>query len=270
MSTPTSKARQFCEDHLRGEIKSNNAAGIAFSESRVATHLLGRGGEMEAVYEEIYPQLCRDGVAYKIFLNCLLWSGAYMHPDNIAKERSDRAVLQEVNLKIQKHAEALAVLLDQRSGLHNRSGFSSETLYDICEIIEQASECNGRFQSFLKGPLAALRMQFDLKYWPSPADCIRVLSKDAADARIAPSDPVTEAATRSKRASKADFIRGMLEHIEENRGDYYGRLPRKFTLSCEAIATIANVLLSLHGDELVDAVYVKNLRHRDREKSLSD
>ena len=50
------------------------------------------------------------------------------------------------------------------------------------------------------------------------ADCVRVIGDDAENASITTSDPLTEAATKSTRPSKADFIRALRESIEEDRG----------------------------------------------------
>jgi hypothetical protein len=161
-------------------------------------------------------------------------------------------------------AERLLAHVDRRDTLHNTSGFSSETLYAICDVIDRASTHNGFYQSWIKEQLNQMSTRFDLKYWPSLADCARVIGEDAEQANLMPTDPLTEAATKSTRASKADFLRALLSAIDENRGDWLGAFPIKFRLSDEAMATLVNVLLELSPKELIDAIYVKNVRHRGK------
>ncbi|MGG6462612.1 hypothetical protein [Solilutibacter silvestris] len=258
-STP---ARLACETHLREEIQRNTEAQIAFSETAVAQRLLAASAAMGPVYDEIYPPLSKDGMAFKIFLNCLTWMGAYMTPEQIAQERADRAELIAVNRDIEEAAETLASLLEQRQELHERSGFGSETLYDIAGVIDQAGDQSGRYGMLLKPELDKLNVRYDLKYWPSLAECIRAISDDARRAEVTPNDSVTAVATESQRPSKSDFIRGLLAQIDRNKGDYLGGIPTDFTMSNDDLATIVNVILDLPVTELADANSVKVLRHR--------
>lgn len=270
MGITTSTARQVCEDYLREQIHTNNEQGILPSENRVAERLLARGDGLADVYEEVYAHLYRDRISWKIFLSCLLSTGAFWSPEKIAKYRADRDALIELNRNIAKHAHTLADLLARRDDLHNRSAFGSDTHYDITAVIDQACAHNGRYEYYLKEPLAQLSARFDMKYWPLLADCVRVIGDDAENAGITASDPLTEAATKSTRASKADFIRALRESIDENRGDWLGAIPKMFGPSNDAMATLVNVLLDLPPEEMVDATYVKNLRHRDKEREATD
>ncbi len=264
MSKPKSAARQICEDYLQQQISQNNKEGILPSENLVAERLLARGDELNDVYEEAYAYLYRDGISWKIFLGCLLSTGAFWSTEKIAEYRTDRHTLIKLNQDIAKQAQTLASLLTQRDDLHNRSDFRSGTHYNIIKLIDQACAENGRYKYNLKEPLAQLSARFDRKYWPSLADCIQVIGCDAENAKIAASDPLTEAATRSTRPSKADFIRALCESIDENRGDWLGAISKKFGPSNANLATLANVLLELPPEEIIDATYVKNLRHRDK------
>jgi len=266
MPKAISAARKACEDQLREEIRSNRENDILPSENRVAERLLAHGDQMAHVYDEIYPKLSGDGIAWKHFLGCLLSTSAFWSPDKIAALRSGRDSLVEVNRDIAKHALALADLLDRRDTLHNTSGFSDETLYAICDVIDRASAHNGFYQSWIKEQLNQMRTRFDLKYWPSLADCARVIGEDAGQADITPTDPLTEAATKSTRASKADFLRALLSAIDEIRGDWLGAFPARFRPSDEAMATVVNVLLELPPNEVIDGTSVKNVRHRKTSK----
>lgn len=269
MGTTLNSARQVCEDYLREQIHTNSEQGILPSENSVAKRLLARGDELVEVYDEVYAHLYRDGISWKIFLDRLLSTGAFWSPEKIAEYRADRDVLVDLNREIAKHANALADLLTQRDDQHNHSAFSGSTHYDIVAVIDQACAHNGRYEYYVKEPLAQLSARFDMKYWPSLADCVRVISDDAKNASITASDPLTEAATKSTRPSKADFIRALRESIDENRGNWLGAIPRKFGPSNEAMATLVNVLLDLRTDEMVDGTYLKNLRHRDKVRDVT-
>jgi hypothetical protein len=268
MTTPA--PRDLCEKYLREEVQANLTQGLLPSENRVAERLLNRGDELVSVYEEVIAVLYRDGIGWKVFLGCLLSTGAFWSPEKIAESRTDRTTLIELNRDIAKQAQMLAEMLAKRDHLHNRSAFSSGTLYDIVTTIDQASASNGRYTSYLKKPLSQLNAQFDTKYWPSLAECVQALSDDAESSKVHASDPLTEAATKSSRPSKADFIRALRESIDENRGDWRGSIPKSFRLSDDAMAALANVLLDLPAEEVVDATYVKNLRHRDKGQSATD
>lgn len=265
MSNAIRETRQVCEDYLREQISSNNKAGILASENRVAERLLAHGEELADGYDEICAHLRRDGIGWKIFLGCLLSAGAFWSPNKLAEYRADRNSLIELNRDIAKHARALSDLLSRRDDLHNCSPFRSGTHYDIVAVIDHACAHNGRYGSCLKEPLAQLNARFDMKYWPLLSDCVRVIADDAEGARISASDPLTEAAVKSSRPSKSDFVRALRASIDENRGDWVGAIPRTFVLSNETMATLVNVLLDLSPDEMVDAIYVKNLHYRDKE-----
>lgn len=158
----------------------------------------------------------------------------------------------------------MATLLEQRTDLHNTSGFSTETHYHAIDVIEAASRGNYLFQSYVQEKLDALRSQFDLKYWPSLGDFMRELASDAEKADTEATDPLTAAATQAARPSKADFFKALFASIEENSAENYGQLPKGFKLTDRALASLANCALDLGADELVDEAYVKRLRQRER------
>lgn len=265
MLNATSASRRLCEDYLREQIRRNNEQHVLGSETLIAERLLARGDEMAHVYDEVYPQLCRDGMAWKHFIDRLLSTAAFWSPEKIVEYRQERHELEVVNRDIGKHARLLAGLLEHREELHNRSAFGSGTHCGICDVIENASEHNGLYRSWLKEPLGQLRSQFDLKYWPPIAECVSAIAEDAENAKIEAWDALTEAATKKSRSSKADSVRALRAAFDDSRGNWIGALPEKFRPSDEVMASLVTVLLDLPVDEAVDATYVKNLRHRDRE-----
>ncbi|MFX9150183.1 hypothetical protein ABTN49_19345, partial [Acinetobacter baumannii] len=60
------------------------------------------------------------------------------------------------------------------------------------------------------------------------------------------------------------------EAIECNRQKEYGFLPNDFKLTDNTIATLANCALALEPKEMIDGLYVKNFRSRERKRIGSD
>jgi len=269
MSNPPT-SRGFFEDHLREQIRYNIEHDILPSENAVARRLLDRGSELADVYDEIHAKLGRDATAMKVFTNCMLSVGAFWSPAQIAQYRSDRNSLTALNRMIAERAHELADLLVQRDSLHNHSGFSSGTHYDIVEVIDQACAGNGRYTSYVKEPLAQLGARFDMKYWPMLNEVVRVLAVDADNAKITASDLLTESATQSKRPSTADFTRALHAAIDENRGTWSGAIPEDLTLSDQSMANLINILIELPVEKMVDPAHVKNSRSKHKKLKLKN
>lgn len=263
-STGTMNPQQICEDFLRKEIRYNSEHHILPSESAVADRLLDRGIEMKHVYEELHEKLHLHPPALSLLLGLVLSAAAFWSPEKIQRARTARDDLTKTNHQIAKKATELAMLLERRSDLHNTSGFSSDTHYHVCDVLEAASQHNYLFTSYVQDHLDALRGQFDLKYWPSLSEFLQVLALDAKTANTTATDPLTAAATAAVRASKADFFKALFAAIEENYADNYGRLPNGFKLSDRALASLGNCALDLDPDDLVDDAYIKRFRQRER------
>ena len=144
------------------------------------------------------------------------------------------------------------------------SGFSSDTHYHVCGVIETASQQNYLFQSYVQEKLGVLRGQFDLKYWPTLGEFLQEIASDAEKAVMEATDPLTAAATAAARPSKADFFKALFAAIEENSAKNYGQLPKGLKLTDRTLASLANCALDLGPDDLVDDAYMKRLRQRER------
>ena len=260
-------AQDACETLLRDGIRYNLQRKILSSENAVAQRLLDRGDELTEAYQEVYDKLKGRPHALHQFMGMLLSVQAFWSPEKIAQARADRAALVETNQKIERHARALAELLEERTRLHNTSGFSSRTLYHIRDVIDAAYGDNWHYRTFLREPLENLAGQYDLKYWPELHKVMLAIADDAEHAELEATDPLTEAATLSSRPSTSDSVMAFLAYIEECRGDHDGALPRDFQLSDRSMATLLNVVFDLPVDKLLTAEYVKNRRQRARELS---
>ena len=258
--------RQVCETLLRAEQHYNIEHSILPSENTVAGRLLSRGLELADAYDELHSKLHSHPGALQAFLGVVLSTTAFWSPEKIAAARAARGALAGVNRQIARKAAELASLLDQRSNLHETTGFSSATHYHVVDVIEAAADGrNYRFLSHVKERLDPLRSQFDLKYWPTPSEFVQELGSNADAAGTEASDPLTAAATAAVRPSLADFFKALLAAIEENGARQHGQLPFDFRPSDGTLASLANCALDLGPEELVDGPYVKRLRQRERD-----
>ncbi len=264
LSPQTATPQAICETLLKDGKSYNIEHHILPSENAVADRLLSRSLELKEAYTELHEKLHPRPPALKVFLDLLLSTAAFWSPEKIAEARSARSNLADVNRQIASKAAELAGLLERRSDLHNTSGFSSNTHYHVCDVIEAASEGNYLFESYVKDRLGALTGQFDLKYWPSLSQFLQVIASDAQHAGMEATDPLTAAATAAARPSRADFFKALLAAIDENSADNYGLLPKGFKPTDNTLATLANCVLDLGPDDLVDSAYVKRFRQRER------
>jgi len=260
---PTNSLK-ICENLLLESKRYNIEHHILPSENAVVDRLLRRGIELRDAYEELHEKLHAHPQALQVFLGLVLSTAAFWNPEKMQAARAARSDLANVNQQIARNAAELALLLEQRSDLHDTSGFSSDTHYHVCNVIEAASQHNYLFRSYVQEKLGALHGQFDLKYWPSLGEFVQELATDAEKAVMEASDPLTAAATSGTRPSKADFFKALFVAIEENRAESYGQLPSDFKLTDRTLASLANCALDLGPDDLVDDAYMKRLRQRER------
>ncbi|EPR21239.1 hypothetical protein L905_06985 [Agrobacterium sp. TS43] len=259
---------ELCESILRAEISYNTERHILPSENIVAHRFLSRQPELVEAYTELVGKLHKHRNALESCLKAILYTSAFWSPGKLDKARRDRERLDAVNAAIASKAGELALLLEERSELHNKSQFHSDTHYDVCDVIVQAAAQNHRFNSFVRPEFSALSGQYDLKYWPTLGEFAHTLSNDAAAARSLASDPLTAVGTKASRASLADYFKALFAAMEENGVKDHGFLPHGFRISDSTFASIAACALDLGADDIVDAAYVKRLRQRQREESV--
>ncbi len=266
-SFPSTHPQQICESLLLEEKRYNIEHNILRSENAIVDRLLARETEMKDVYAELHSKLHMHPQALQVFLGTILRTAAHWNPEKLEQARVVRTSLVEVNQQIARKAAELSVLLEQRSHLENTSSFSGDTHYDVVDVIEAASRDNHLFQTHVQEKLDAVRGQFDEKYWPSLAAFVQQLASDAEKAGIEATNPLTAAGTEAKRPSKADFFRVLFAAIKRASLSHGGQLPKDCLPTDRTLASLANCALDLDPDELVDADYVKVLRHRQRERS---
>ncbi|WP_250958567.1 hypothetical protein [Rhizobium sp. CG5] len=240
-----------CEAILHAEIRYNTEHQILPSECLIAHRMLARRLELVNAYAEVVKKLGPHTNALESFLKAILYTSAFWSPEKLEDARRGRERLNAVNAAISAKASELATLLDQRSELHNKSQFHSDTHYDVCDVIIEAAASNYRFNSFVKSEFSVLSGQFDLKYWPTLGEFARVLSHDASTAVSQASDRLTAVGTIASRPSLADYFRALFAAMDDNGAAQQGFIPTDLRSATEhwrhsqiALSTLASTIRS--------------------------
>lgn len=116
----------------------------------VINGMLQRRIELAEVYQEAHAALAQAPRALYVFWDVFLHAADGW---NLQKNRAARQAREElvgVNRRISELADQLAALLDRRDTLQNYTGFSSNARYHILDILDDASEHNGLYDSYVK------------------------------------------------------------------------------------------------------------------------
>lgn len=265
MSHAPTEAVQQCETLLRTMMEDLQAKRIWPNVCSIIDGMLKRRIELAGVYDEVHASLAQAPRALYMFWDVFLHAADGW---NLKKNRAARRAREElvgVNRRISELADQLAALLDRRDTIHNYTGFRSNTQYHILDILHEASEHNGLYESYVKEDVERLQYQYDLKYWPPLSDVIQAIGTDAERAEVSATDPTTAAATESRRSGRSDFVRALLARLDDNRTGECGFIPNDFALSDSGMASLVNCGLDLASDELVDADFIKRFRQRQRQ-----
>jgi len=252
------------------KIKSyNQEKCIRASDVAVIDQMLRRSEELTEAFSELEQKLGVTPFALDNFFEALLSASTAWHPDKVRKSRAAERELTDLNDTIASLAKQLSELVQRRSHLSNDSAFSSSHQYHIVQLIQNAGQNNVLFRSLVHDPIDALPREFNLKYWPSISEVLDALAEDATNAEIRASDKITEAASTGTRNSKADFFKAYFALIAQAKEGMDARIHHSFKLSDEALASLANCALDLDSKRLVDGNYVKNIRHREKNRRVA-
>jgi len=244
---------------LEAERKDRIEQSILTSEVYIIDRLIRRDIELKDVYCELGSNLER--FQWSAYLETAISTAAFWSPDTLRKDRKIKTRLGDLNTEISQTANCLAKQIGLRRALCEESGFRTNHTNHIAEIIDKASERNGHYQIYLKKDLTRLRRTFDLKYWPSIDEIVNMIGTDSANANVEAADEITEAATKSRKASLRDFLRALSAAIEENSESVYGEIPDEFHLRDKQLASLLNCLLDLGPSDMVGDDYIKGWRH---------
>lgn len=216
------------------------------------------------MYEEVHASMAQTPRALYMFWGVFLHAADGWNPQKSRAARQAREELVGVNRRISELADQLAALLDRRDTIHNYTGFSSKTHYHILDILREASEHNGLYESYVKKDVDRLQYH-DFKYWPALSEVVQAIGADAEMAEVTANDPVTAAATESRKSGRSDFVKAFLARVDDNRVRECGFIPNDFSLTDSGLASLVNCGLDLAFDELVDGDFIKRFRQRQRQ-----
>ena len=83
--------------------------------------------------------------------------------------------------------------------------------------MQELSEHNHLYGSYVKDDLARLQYQHGLKYWPSLSEVVQAVGSDAEMAEVTANGPATAAATESRKPGRSDFVKAFRARIDDNR-----------------------------------------------------
>lgn len=261
----TKAATERCV-HVLNEIKDHFAEKSIYPNAiLIIDQLVDRQLELEGAFQELHDQLSlREGALWSFF-DLAPMSAIYLNEERSAEARKTRDELKRLNKKIADAALVLSGLLEKRDNLQEGSGFWSDTIFHIVDLIDDASQYNTHYSTWLREPLHQLRGQFDLKYWSTLPELVGAIADDFESAQVDPDTPLIEALTKRQRPSRADFYRALLELIDQNRGCQAPHFPKDFHLTDASLAALGTCLLGLGADASIDAEYVKRFRQREKQ-----
>lgn len=225
--------------------------------------LISRKTEMTPVWNDIARQGLTPEQCWTL-LEQLFFTGAYGTEQEHTRLKADHTRLSRLNADIPGRAAEFAAMLEERETILNRNSFYPEHTTDIVALIDAAAGRNGHYRSFLQKPLAALRCQYDGKYWPSLQQLLEVMARETPEAEFM--DYSDEAIIHARGAAVPDFLRRLFSRLHEVRAMEGGwntahvLLPAGLRLTDASLATLATVSLDL--DEPVSVDNVKVLRNR--------
>ncbi|QHC08068.1 hypothetical protein GRF56_11910 [Aeromonas veronii] len=264
MTITRQEALELCEGLLRKELEYNESRSIWPSVNEVVRILLKQSATMAPVYEELCQKLPQEREVGS-YLDALISSFSLWDEDDLRKAREDRDKLVELNEEISDKASKLVGLLREREYICNRGRFSCERETYLAGLIDRAGSDNHLYTMYLQDEIMPLAARYEPKYWPSVEDVLSEIAIDAVQSQVYALDAATEAGTSSRKSSQADALRAFLAKLEEYA--LSGAIPSKFRLSDGSTATMLNCITEQNADSLVTADYIKNFRHKERERS---
>ncbi|NCA72584.1 MAG: hypothetical protein EOM91_21495 [Sphingobacteriia bacterium] len=228
---------------MRAELAYNIEADILPSKNRIIARLIANRAEMRPVYAELVRKLPTEGERCAV-LRRLVSLAAFWNPTHSKGVRDQIERAARLNREIEAKARELAQLLRTRAAACPDVRKPDD--HHPLDLIERAAESSAdvykahSFRSWVRDPLAALRYDFDLKYWPTTAELLDALAGEQTRTDPEPYDSAMCAAVGTRSHSSGDFVRAVIADLAEDPG-----LSEGFTLSAASIARVANAALSL-------------------------
>lgn len=252
-----------CHTILLDIQRYNNDRRIYPAWNKIIDRLLVNSLDLNNAYSELHKKLNNHPHALRTVFERLVHLTASFNPGEIGGKRRKNKDLESLNTKIEKTANSLSLLLQQKEALKEREGFSCSGDSSVLRLIMNASNTNGHFNTFVRDNLQQLEGRYDSKYWPELSECLDVLANDIANSHIESIDPIVEAQiSKNKAGTLTHFVEAFFEVIDENRSAHYGHVPNDFSLTDSCFATLVNYSLDLEPSELIGSDFIKTIRFR--------
>ena len=262
MKTQTSeRAATFCESFTRQELADLKQKKLWNSWHPVMERILARSDEMKPVYAEMCERLgytiYEPSTALRLVLEAIWASGKLFDQETIARKRQIQKELARLHNDITEQAYRLSELMKRQTELLETEDFSPGVFLDCVGLISRAGKNNGRFTGWLQSELESLDYRYDGKYWPSPAQMVSAIGEFEASQPL-PIQGYLPGEVLAGRASHIkDFVLGFDAELKQSH-----QIPRTFSFSNSAVATIANVVMDLPVESLATTDAVRVVRNR--------
>ncbi|MBE3897351.1 hypothetical protein HJ156_22015 [Vibrio parahaemolyticus] len=261
MILPTNSPKDFCTAFIKRELEDCKESRIWMSYWPIMERLIERADELNTVYEELIDKFGysdKQDCAYVWLTLEHVWMSVEYAKTEVEKARDDLKELNQLSEEIETLACRLSVALARQNELYERSGFRKSDYQTVLDLVEEASEHNYRYQSFVSDKIQSLQYQYDLKYWPSRADLVQSI----ADFEERQPEPIhseyPDAVLKGRSSDIKDFVIAFDAVFDEING-----LPTRFRFTNNAMADIINVILDLPPEKITtgDAIRVVRNRH---------
>jgi hypothetical protein len=254
------------EQILKDRQQQNSEAEIWPTENAVINRLLSASVDMEQVYKEVSSRLSQPQM--ENFWDAMLGVACFWTPSDSMSLREVRRDLVQMNRQIETHAHKIVALLRRRSELAEEFGFRASSDYHVLSLLDRAGDA--RYELYVRPELRKLRGRYDLKYWPDIPSLVESIAVSAKESEVFPVDDWTQTLLSSRKGSRTDYLRVILQAIEERKEDWNeaGRLPSDFRMSDKSLAIFITHSLDSFNEEPITAEYVKNARMHIRNNSV--
>ena len=255
----------FCKGFIERELRSYQEKKIWMSYWTVMQRMVDRAGELGLAFNELIKAF---GYSDKLEgyppSNEWIWltlehiwiSQDYCRAD-VRQARDDFKELNRLQEEIIELSDRLAGALRRQSELYEHAGFSRADYQSAIDMVEQASDGNYLYDSYLSEPLKSLSMQYDGKYWPDRADMVEAISifENVQPAPVHTGIP--DQVIRGRSSDIKDFVLAFDRKFDELNG-----LPTSFRFSNSAMSDIINVVLNLPPEKMTSTDAVRIVRNR--------
>lgn len=262
-SLPSESPAAFCEAFTRQELTDLKEKEIWNSWHPIMERILNRSSEMKPVYIEmcecLYYSPYEPSIGLRLALEAIWASGKLFNQDTLARKRHAQKELAKLHDDIPALAFRLSEMLRRQKELFETEDFSPGEYLDCVGMISRAGNNNGHFTGWLQEELEALDHKYDGKYWPSLRKMVGAIGEFEESLSLPSQGSLPDEVLAGRSSHIKDFVLGFDADVKRAR-----QIPRSFSFSNSAVATIINVVMDLPVDSLATSDAVRVVRNRYR------